>query len=61
MATTLSAGANVANCSHNAGTGVRKRLLALFVEDVDLNAQENDIAFAIADGGPGVGLVRKPT
>jgi hypothetical protein len=26
-----------------------------------LKAQENDIAFAIADGGPGVGLVRKPT
>jgi len=25
-----------------------------------LKAQENDIAFVIADGGPGVGLVRKP-
>jgi hypothetical protein len=29
-------------------------LLALFVEDVDLKAQESDIAFATADGGPGV-------
>ena len=26
-----------------------------------MKAQENDIVFAIADGGPGVGLVRKPT
>ena len=26
-----------------------------------MKAQENDIAFAIAEGGPGVGLVRKPT
>jgi hypothetical protein len=32
---------NVANCSHTAGTGVRKReLSALFVEDVVLNAEE---------------------
>jgi len=39
------AGANVANCSHTAGTGVRKEsCLRLFVEDVDLKAQENDIA-----------------
>ena len=45
-----------------AGTGVRKgELLALLVEDVDLKAQEMHVALAIADGGPGVGLVRKPT
>ena len=45
-----------------AGTGVRKgELLALLVEDVDLKAQEMHVVFAIADGGPGVGLVRKPT
>jgi hypothetical protein len=43
------------------GTGVREELLALLVEDVVLKAEEMHIAFAIADGGPGVGLVRKPT
>ena len=57
----LRVGENVANCSHTAGTGVRKELLALLVEDVDLKAEEMHVAFAIADGGPGVGLVRKPT
>jgi integrase len=42
--------------------GVRKgELLALRVEDVDLKAQEMHVAFAITDGGPGVGLVRKST
>ena len=45
-----------------AGTGVRKgELLALRVEDVDSKAQEMHVAFAIADGAPCVGLVRKPT
>jgi hypothetical protein len=34
------------------GTGVRKQLLALLVEDVDLKAEEMHVAFAIADGGP---------
>ena len=29
--------------------------------DVDSKAQEMHVAFAIADGAPGVGLVRKPT
>jgi integrase len=44
------------------GSGVRKgELLALFVEDVDLRHDEMHVAFAISDGGPGVGLVRKPT
>jgi integrase len=43
------------------GTGVRKQLLALLVEDVDLKAEEMHVVFAIAVGGPGVGLVRKPT
>jgi hypothetical protein len=34
------------------GTGVRKQLLALLVEDVDLKAEEMHVAFAIADDGP---------
>ncbi len=29
--------------------------------DVDSKAQEMHVAFAIADGAPGVGFVRKPT
>ena len=40
----LGAGANVANCSHTAGTGVRKELLALFVEDVVLNARAHELS-----------------
>lgn len=45
-----------------AGTGVRKgELLALLVKDVDFKAMEVHVAFAISDGGPGVGIVRKPT
>jgi hypothetical protein len=44
------------------GTGVRKKLLALLIEDVDLKAEEMNVAFAIGDGGPRyVGLVRKST
>jgi integrase len=40
-----------------AGTGVREGdLLALLVEDVDLKAEEMHVVFAIAVGGPGVGL-----
>jgi hypothetical protein len=34
------------------GAGVRKELLALLAEDVDLKAEEMHVAFAIADGGP---------
>ena len=44
------------------GTGVRKESCLLFASrDVDSKAQEMHVAFAIADGGPGVGFVRKPT
>ena len=50
---TLRAGANVANCSHTAGTRVRDRssgpefakLLALLVEDVDLNARAYELSW----------------
>ena len=55
-------GANVAkNVATQWDGSSQKALLALLVEDVDLRAQEMHVAFAIADGGPGVGLVRKPT
>ncbi len=49
------AGANVANCSHTAGTGVRKESCSLVVEDVDLNAHAcelswvNDLRFPGSD------------
>jgi len=49
------AGANVANCSHTAGTGVRKESCSLFVEDVDFNARAcelswvNDLRFPGSD------------
>jgi hypothetical protein len=45
VAGSLRAGANVANCSHTAETGVRKELLALFVEDVVLNARACELSW----------------
>jgi integrase len=45
-----------------AGTGLRKgELLGLFVQDVHLEDIELHVAWAISDGGKGVGVVRKPT
>jgi integrase len=45
-----------------ASTGMRTgELLGLQWGDVDLVAEEIHVAAAIADGGPGVGIVRKPT
>ena len=45
-----------------ASTGMRKgELLALRWADVDLAAGEVHVAAAITDGGPGVGVIRKPT
>ena len=54
----------VSRCCRRArlGTNVAGNVLLAFrVEDVDLKAEEMHVAFAVADGGPGVGLVRKPT
>ncbi len=50
-------------CSHvQPGPEFANESCLLFASrDVDSKAQENDIAFAIADGGPGVGFVRKAT
>ena len=48
-------------CSHTADGSSQGELLAPLVEEVDLKAEEMHVAFAIADGGLGVGLVRKPT
>ena len=45
-----------------AGTGLRKgELLGLRLADINLEASELHIAWAISDGGKGVGVVRKPT
>ena len=45
-----------------ASTGMRTgELLGLTWLDVDLSASEVHVAAAITDGGPGVGVVRKPT
>jgi integrase len=45
-----------------AGTGLRKgELLGLRVADINLEAGELHVAWAISDGGKGVGVVRKPT
>ena len=45
-----------------ASTGMRKgELLGLQWADIDLETQEIHVAAAITDGGPGVGVVRKPT
>jgi integrase len=45
-----------------ASTGMRTgELLGLQWTDVDLGAAELHVAAAVTDGGPGVGLVRKPT
>jgi integrase len=45
-----------------ASTGMRKgEVLALLWRDVDLGAGEAHVAAAITDGGPGVGVLRKPT
>lgn len=45
-----------------ASTGIRRgELLGLQWNDVDLRANEIHVAFAVTDGGPGVGLVRKVT
>ena len=45
-----------------ASTGMRTgELLGLQWADVDLGASELHIAAAVTDGGPGVGVVRKPT
>ncbi len=45
-----------------ASTGMRTgELLGLQWEDVDLEAAELHVAAAVTDGGPGVGIVRKPT
>ena len=44
------------------GTGMRKgEFLGLWVEDLDFKNAEIHIAWAIGDGGPGVGVVRMPT
>jgi integrase len=44
------------------GTGMRKgELLALWIENLDMKNAEVHIAWAIEDGGPGVGTVRTPT
>jgi integrase len=43
-------------------TGMRKgELLALRWADVDLDLEEVHVASSISDGGPGVGVVRRPT
>ncbi len=45
-----------------ASTGVRKgELLAIRWADIDWDAQEVHIGAAISDGGPGVGVVYRPT
>ena len=45
-----------------ASTGMRTgELLGLQWADVDLGAAEVHVAAAVTDGGPGVGVVRKPT
>jgi integrase len=45
-----------------ASTGMRTgELLGLQWEDVDFEAAEIHVAAAVTDGGPGVGIVRKPT
>lgn len=45
-----------------ASTGMRTgELLALRWDDVDLSADEIHVAAAVTDGGPGVGILRKPT
>jgi integrase len=45
-----------------ASTGMRRgELLGLQWGDVDLMGAELHVAHSIADGGPGIGLVRKPT
>jgi integrase len=45
-----------------ASTGVRKgELLAIRWRDVDFGAGEVHVAASISDGGPGVGIVHKPT
>jgi len=44
------------------GTGMRKgEFLALQVENIDLRKSEIHVAWAVEDGGPGVGVVRMPT
>ncbi len=50
-------------CSHvQPGPEFANQSCFLFVSrDVDSKAQEMHVAFAIADGAPGVGFVRKPT
>jgi integrase len=43
-------------------TGMRKgELLALRWVDVDLDLEEVHVAASVSDGGPGVGVVRRPT
>ena len=45
-----------------ASSGIRRgELLGLQWGDVDLEAGEIHVAAAITDGGPGVGIIRKPT
>jgi integrase len=45
-----------------ASTGVRKgELRAIRWADVDFGASELHVAAAISDGGPGIGIVHKPT
>jgi integrase len=45
-----------------ASTGMRLgELLGLYWSDLNLEAAEVHVAWAITDGGPGVGVVRKPT
>lgn len=45
-----------------AETGLRMgELLGLFIEDVHLEEMELHVAWAVSDGGKGVGVVRKPT
>ena len=45
-----------------ASSGIRRgKLLGLQWGDVDLEAGEIHVAAAITDGGPGVGIIRKPT
>jgi len=44
------------------GTGMRKgEFLALWVGNIDLRKSEIHVAWAVEDGGPGVGIVRMPT
>lgn len=45
-----------------ASTGMRVgEFLGLWWEDVDLSAPEVHIGAAVTDGGPGIGILRKPT